>query len=43
MTKKIVFLSILSPFDISNWSGTLYYIFKVLSKKNRSSGLEKIF
>ncbi len=29
---KIAFLSSLNPYDISNWSGTLYYIFNSLQK-----------
>jgi hypothetical protein len=29
---KIAFLSSLSPYDINNWSGTLYYIFHSLQK-----------
>lgn len=29
---KIAFLSSLSPLDIHNWSGTLYYIFHSLEK-----------
>lgn len=31
---NIAFLSSIDPFDINNWSGTLYYITKILSKKN---------
>ncbi len=31
---KIAFLSWLSPYDIHNWSGTLFYIYKHLSKSN---------
>lgn len=29
---KIAFLSILSPYEVNNWSGTLYYIFHSLQK-----------
>ncbi|MDD2284487.1 MAG: glycosyltransferase [Paludibacter sp.] len=34
MNNKIAFLSALSPFDIGNWSGTLYHIVSSLSKYN---------
>lgn len=33
MSKKIAFLSTLSPFDISDWSEALYHIFNFSSKQ----------
>jgi len=31
--KKVIFLSVISPFDVSNWSGTLLSISNTLSEE----------
>lgn len=38
---KIAFLSSLNPYDINNWSGTLYYIFQSLKKSHEVEWVEE--